>query len=624
VSHMTVQRLWEAYRIRPARFGAVPVRPDPVPAVIPWDVVGLSLDGSSAAVALTLRPPWSVEGTPPPGTSRWGATVRGPAAIGVPEVDRVARAFGTLPRSAAVDGATDPDSSLFLRFLGALAGHLGRSNPVRIVATRPDSSAAGRVQRWQVRHPRVEVVWVSDVETWKIRTARELQAVGRGLVPARHYRGRAELAHSLARSLGSYRAGAGPFLWVARAKEFSDGEAAYGLRYDLAVTGHAGFKSPGPVEEPMARPLVLEDRERRSARTILREYVRLRPGERVTVEGWTQTLAYANAFVLEALRLGGRPLLLYQDEPTYWAAAAEVPASRLAQLGEHRRAALERTDVFVSFFGPSDRERFHSLPTSVLFRLGEYQDATYEAAAKAGARAVQMAVGRVSPASARMYGVEESPWREELLDATLVDAGAMRRRARSLVQRLSRGREMAITHPNGTRLDLRLKGRRPVASDGTVAKASTKGSWTLVTLPAGVVSVALDESFAEGTFRSNVTSACGLSGPVGEFADGRWTFDGGRLARFTYREGQTQFEQSYGHAGRGRDRPASLSVGLNPRIVRAPLLEDQALGTVSMHIGRNDHLGGGTKVPWWAWLFLRGADLTIDGHVVLRSGAFVD
>ncbi|MCI4362039.1 MAG: helix-turn-helix domain-containing protein [Thermoplasmata archaeon] len=622
VSHMTVQRLWDAYRLRPTRFRVVPSRPDPVRAITPWDVVGLSLHGESAAVAFTLRPLVPSDNALEPGRDSSAAP---PPTAGRPSASgRVARAFAALAPVASHDPSDVADPSLLLRFLGALSGRLEDAGAVRIVATRPTPAAVGRVERWQVRHPRIEVLWATDLPDWRARTAQELQAVGRGSTPSRQFRGRAELTHSLARSLTSYRAGEGPFLWVARPNELSEGEAAYGLRYDLAVTGHAGFKNPEPVETSMRRALEPADQERRSARTILREYLRVRAGDRVTVESWTLTLGYANAFVLETLRLGGRPLLLYQDEPTYWAATTEVPAARLAQLGEHRRAALERTDAFVSFFGPSDRERFHSLPSATLFRLGEYQDATYKAAAKAGARAVQMAIGRVSPGSARMYGVEVGPWRAELLDATLVDAREMHRRARALGRRLARGHELTLAHPNGTRLALRLKGRTPVASDGTVPKASEAGSWNVVILPAGVVTVALDESFAEGAFCANVTSSCGISDTVGEFADGRWTFEDGRLVRFTYREGQTLFAQSYGRAGRGRDRPASLSIGLNPKILRAPLLEDQGLGTVSLNIGRSDHVGGSNRVPWWAWLFLRGSEVRLDGKLLLRAGTLVE
>ncbi|MCI4349952.1 MAG: aminopeptidase [Thermoplasmata archaeon] len=353
---------------------------------------------------------------------------------------------------------------------------------------------------------------------------------------------------------------------------------------------------------------------------VLRKSLRVHAGEHVTIESWTETLPAANAFVLESLLLGARPLLLYQDEPTYWAAAAEVRPEFLARLGEHRRAAMERTDVLVSFFGPSDRERVHAMPRPTMLKLGEYRDALYRAAARSGARAVQMAVGRASAASARMYGVELDRWKHELNAATLVDPAKLHAVGIALRRRLERGRELRITHPNGTDLRLYLKHRRPSLVDGIVPPASPKGDWNMVTLPAGVVNVALDEQQAEGVLRANVASSVGMSDTVGEVGGGRWTFAKGRLTRFTYEQGGEFFSPSYARAGAGRDRPGTLSIGLNPRIAMAPLLEDQGLGTVTLQIGRNDHAGGSTRSDWWAWLLLRDARAVLDGKILLDRG----
>ena len=37
------------------------------------------------------------------------------------------------------------------------------------------------------------------------------------------------------------------------------------------------------------------------------------------------------------------------------------------------------------------------------------------------------------------------------------------------------------------------------------------------------------------------------------------------------------FDRSYAAAGRGRDLPGTITIGLNPKIHSAPLMEDQAL-----------------------------------------------
>jgi leucyl aminopeptidase (aminopeptidase T)/transposase len=617
VSHMTVRRVWDAYGIRPRRFDAIPSRADPVPDSVPWDLVGLELQGAWAWLALTLHAApgssaASIRGSEPLGSSHLGPGGVDDGNANHPDTVGVARGDSHPVSEAA--------SAEFLRFLAELDRRLPGRPSVRVVATPPEATAGASVRRWRIRHPQYDVVVAPDLPRWRGLADAEIGRIGRAALPTRRYRGRVELSQSLTRSIVGFPEASAPFRWIARKSEVDEAEAAYRLRYELAVTGHPGFKTSVPRPGRVPKNLELEDKRRGSARVILREYLRVRAGERVTIEAWTESLAYGNAFVLESLRLGARPLLLYQDEPTYWAATTEVPPRALAALGDHRKAALERTDAFVTFFGPSDRERFHSLSRATRVRLSEYEDSLYQAAARAGARSVQMAIGRVSQASARMYGIDHDGWEQELLDASLVDPKELRTRGRRLARKLASGRELRIVHPNGTDLRLRLRGVPPVLSDGTVDRPTAAGNWSLVTLPAGVVSVAVEESFAEGTFRANVRSSGGLSDSVGDFSGGRWSFTSGRLSGFRYDVGQELFSQSYGRAREGRDRPASVSIGLNERIASAPLLEDQGLGTISMHLGRNEQVGGRTRSDWWAWLFLRGGDLLVDGTPLVRGG----
>ena len=616
VSHMTVRRVWEAYGIAPTRIVTRPLRPDPTVAPAPTEVAGIFLRPPDFAVALVLGDASHPVRAEIPAPAR-DATPAHPSGLDwpSPRLNEVLRDLRDVP------GLTMPPRNggrELLRFLGAVERRVDPSQDVRVLAAGPSLGAAPEIARWAVRHPHMRLERVPHSGRWRARTIDELRRLGRLGRPGRE--SSAERARSIAGFVASYPEVGRPFEWTASRREIRAGAAAAQLRYDLAVTGHSGFKRVEPVRTAMSEPTQGTTRDREVARMVLRKCLRVRPGEQVTIDSWSETLAAANAFVLESLRLGARPMLLYQDEPTYWAAAAEVPPKFLARLGEHRRAALERSDVLVSFFGPSDRERVHAMPRKTMFQLGEFQDALYRAAERSRARAVMMAVGRASPASARMYRVDLARWKEELTAGSLVDPTKLHAVGRALARRLERGRELRITHSNGTELRLYLRGRKASVDDGVVPAGSAKREWSMATLPAGVVSVALDERRADGVFRSNVRSSVGLSDTVGDFAGGRWTFANGRLTRYTYEEGQEFFAPSYGRAGAGRDRPGTLSIGLNPKISMSPLLEDQGLGTLTLLIGRNDHMGGSTKLGWWAWLNLRGGSLAIDGRTVLADG----
>ncbi|MGC2789291.1 MAG: helix-turn-helix domain-containing protein [Thermoplasmata archaeon] len=623
VSHSTVRRIWDSYQIRPLRRGTWSLRADPEAPLLPCDVLGVYLHPPTYALATLLGRPESGSRSPPlmkrPAQGHFA-----PRRFWDQASTQLSQILSDLPDSKNGGTAGRGGSKELLRFLSGIHHEAGASAVVRVVIAGPDRQGDSGVARWGVHHPNFRLELLPDPERWKARALREIEAAGAQGGLSRPTHARLAGARSLARSLSSYGAGGVPYEWIATREEVQAGKAGAHLRYDLASTGHPSLPDTSPATTSVRSDPADVVKARELAHTVLRKCLGVRSGEQVTIESWTATLGQANAFVLEALRIGARPMLLYQDEATYWAAATECRPDFLARLGAHRRAAVERTDVLVSFFGPSDRARAHALPRRVQLRLGEYQDAVYRAAARAGSRAVQLAIGRASPASARMYGVDLPSWTKELIDGSLVDPKVLHRRGRRIAARFQDGRSIEIRHSNGTNLRLRLKHRKAELSDGIVGAARHRGDWRLATLPAGVVSVAVDEAYAEGTFRANLSSAAGISGDVDDFVGGEWTFEAGRLVNYAYERGGETFEESFRRAGAGRDRPGSVAVGLNDRLAISPLLEDQGAGTITMHIGRNDPLGGSTRVPWWAWLFLRGGDLTVDGEFLVRKGVVVE
>jgi leucyl aminopeptidase (aminopeptidase T) len=618
VGHSTVHRLWATHGVRPARLRERFPRTDPSLPLAPWDVVGLFLDAQSAALVVTLHPATSGERTSLL-TSSVGADRRAAS----PARENV--------ETGRLRGMEAPVAGGILRFVAGVTSRVPAATPLHVLAWTNDPRWTRWVARSRLRRPTLHVERVGDRPGWSARARGILGVAGRRDRRDDRDRGPAELIGALQRGLSDYRPGTGAFEWRATAREVARGESAYRLRSELAGTGHPGFLprgadvARGEGEDSTTRlPEGPDDERLRAlARSIVRRYLRVVRGEWVLIDTWTSTLREANAIALEVLRVGARPSVAYRDEATFWAAATEVSPENLTHFVSHRKVALERTDVFISFYGPSDRERFHALPGRFVQRFRDAQDLLYESSARTGARAVQMALGRVSPASARMYGVDPVAWRTELVEANLVDPKVLARRARWLAERLSHPETVRIRHSNGTDLTLRLLGRRPEVSDGRVPPTRRGGAWNLVTLPAGVVVAPLAHTVADGVFRSNQPSSVGLSTTVGEMSGGRWTFRSGRLERFTFDVGAELFSQSYARAPPGKEHPGALSIGLNEKIALAPLLEDQALGTVTLQIGRNDHLGGRNRVPWWAWLYLRGADVSVDGESLVRGGRIV-
>jgi leucyl aminopeptidase (aminopeptidase T) len=358
----------------------------------------------------------------------------------------------------------------------------------------------------------------------------------------------------------------------------------------------------------------------RLGRSVLRHTLHVRPKERVTIETYPGSLPWAAGFVREARRAGAYPLIHYEDEAAYWAAAEHGQAKLVGTLADHERAALESTDVYVYFWGPEDIARRNRLAESGQEQIFAFNAQWYKVAAKAGLRGARMAIARATEGNAREFGVTLAQWRSQLFDASVADPAKFAPTVRKLTKHLGRRGEVRLTHPNGTDLTLALAGRKAVEDSGILPPRGEWGGFRMmVNVPGGSSYVAVDERTAEGTLVANRTSSA--SGPVLE--GGRWTFEGGRLTSHRYRVGDATFNSLYRNATGAKDRPGFLEVGINPSIRNAPLLEENELGAVTVGIGNNSGFGGKNKSSMFQFLTLGGANLSIDGIPAVRRGRVV-
>ncbi len=349
------------------------------------------------------------------------------------------------------------------------------------------------------------------------------------------------------------------------------------------------------------------------ARAVLTQNLRVRPGERVTVEAWPHTLPWSVALAREALRLGAEPLVLYQDEGMYWDAVERGEAARLGTVGAQEWAALRASDVYIHLWGPGDRLRLTRLPGATQQKLFSWNEPWYKAAKSAGVRGARLEVGRPYPSLARAYRANATAWMDQLVRGTMVEPSRLQRSAAPIVRALAKGRSLRIRHPNGTDLRLGLRRRTPRVFAGTVPPRRERGLYgSLVTLPSGTVGTALDEATADGTIVAN--RSCYYD--EGMATGATFHFSNGRLTEATFRSGGSIFDRGFRAGGKGRDRPGLLRIGLNPALHDTPQLEDCELGGVMVSVGGNRQSGGTNPSPFFGWAITAGGTLEVDGAPV--------
>ena len=349
----------------------------------------------------------------------------------------------------------------------------------------------------------------------------------------------------------------------------------------------------------------------RLARSVLKNNLRLRAGERVIIEAWTHTLPWAVAFAREARRMGAYPLIPYDDEAAYWDAVEDREFDVLGKAAAHEWGALARTDVYLHMWGPGDRVRMGALPRKVSQRLFAYNEEWYSVARKAGVRGARLELGRPYPTLSEAYGVDIPTWTEQLVQGTMVSPDQLARSAARVTQTLARGRKLRIRNDDGTDLTLELAGRAPRTYIGRPVTGDRKRPYDiLANIPSGAVRVALDENVAEGLIVANRTCY---------YEDGKATgavfrFHDGKLTSADFDRGGDRFQKSFKTAGKGRDRPGFLAIGLNPALHDTPQLEDIERGAILVSVGGNQYLGGKNTSSFFGWAINAGGTVEVDGR----------
>src|SRR5207247_2393670 len=83
------------------------------------------------------------------------------------------------------------------------------------------------------------------------------------------------------------------------------------------------------------------------AKNVIRRTLHIQPKENVIVETWNHGLPIATEVVYQVRAAGARPLLLFEDEDTYWKSVTTLPESKIGQVGSHewRAMVLEASSV---------------------------------------------------------------------------------------------------------------------------------------------------------------------------------------------------------------------------------------------------------------------------------------
>lgn len=358
------------------------------------------------------------------------------------------------------------------------------------------------------------------------------------------------------------------------------------------------------------------------AHRLLRVSAQVQPGERVTVLGRADSLAFCEALELECRRLGAFPFIVVGSDAALLAALADpaIGHAALAQASPQLLAALEASDlVITTFFERANPPAFSHFAPARLRALKGSEEAPSNIIFDGKRRWIGTEVP--TPGQATALGCDWPTLQNLFWQAMAIDYLPLGAQAQALAARLKTASELRLRDAEG-RTDLRLRsgaGGRPLeCDDGVIGPEDRAAGALYLNLPSGEVCFAPPEDSVWG--RAYIELAYWQGQPIRGL---ELEFEAGLVRAVRAETGLTLFQEAVANAGGDSAWLGEFGIGLNPAVKAVTgftLLDEKMLGTCHLALGENRALGGINNSALHWDLVVQQAILLADGEVLLADG----
>ena len=352
---------------------------------------------------------------------------------------------------------------------------------------------------------------------------------------------------------------------------------------------------------------------------IVRNCLRVRENDMVTINTWHHTIDLAEELAFECYKVGAVPLITLMTDNLWYRMINELPAESLTKPPLHVLKSLDEETVCINIHGPENPPSPDTLKTESIKAIREAYKPISDKERKLRIRVADVYLGKVTPHRAKIYGINYEKWKSMMLEALAVDYDKIRNLGIRIAKILENADEVHITSDMGTDLRIRVSGRKARVEDGVIDEYDVKAGDTFTLLPAGMVEIAPIENTANGVVVFDVPQ---LS--LGKCIKGlKWVFKNGRLVDVKADENLEIFMRFYEGMTGDKDRIGRFIIGLNPAIKPYGILTELSLGTTSIGIGYNEDLGGENKGTAYYNATITKPTVKVDGEVIMIDGKLI-
>jgi leucyl aminopeptidase (aminopeptidase T) len=347
----------------------------------------------------------------------------------------------------------------------------------------------------------------------------------------------------------------------------------------------------------------------------------VKEGEIVMVYGSVRDNELLEDIAVNVSKQGAFPLLVIGSDRLTRKMFTEVPLKYDMQKPELELKLFEFVNAIISLETNEDPGLLSDIPPERFVHISKAREPVNDLLKKNNVRGIALGNDLYPTESkAKQYGLTLTELTDLFWNGLNVDYTALETTGKSVKSILMAGKEMHITHANGTDLKVQIENRPVIVSDGILSPEDLQKGFasSQVFLPAGEVYLSPVPGTAEGrivvdhAFYQNHE----ISGLILDFSKGR-------LASMTAKSGLEPLKAYYDAAEEGKDELSVIDLGINPNIKLKPGSKFKnwvPAGMVTVGVGNNAWAGGENQCPFSYQFFLPGCTVDVDDKTLVEKG----
>ena len=348
----------------------------------------------------------------------------------------------------------------------------------------------------------------------------------------------------------------------------------------------------------------------------------VKTGDKVLITGSVRDEALLENIAIETMKVGGQPLISLESEKLLRRSYDEVPATYDSLPPTLGLALVNTFDVQISLDVGEAEGVLAGVPQARQAARAKANEPVSQAFFQRNVRLVNLGNGQYPTATlSRRLGVPQPELASMFWKGAGVSPQTLRTSGEAVRTTFAGGRQVTLTHSNGTNLTFSVDAARGFVSDGTLTPEKVKqgGAAANTWLPAGELILPATVGSAEGKV---VIDKMLWEGQ--EVRGLTLTYSKGRLTTMTAASNIEGLKARYEAAGGGKDQFGYIDIGLNPE-TKLPVGTGQIIwtapGAVTVGLGDNRGFGGTNASDFGLATQLAGATVKVDGKTVVESGA---